>query len=104
MEPYEIKQQLEALATSVERYNPDQLVSSTVGRQGNALRDELASALPDNAVITATPPFAVGNGMHIGGMRAADVVAVLRCLASQVSRPVLDRAGTITGGLAHEQF
>ena len=87
MEPYTIKQQLEALATSVERFKPDQLVAATVGKQGNALRDEFASALPDNPVIAATPPFAVGNGAYIGGMKAADVAAVLRTLASLVPEP-----------------
>jgi hypothetical protein len=105
MEPFDIKQQLEGLATSVERYKPDQVVSATVGKQGNALRDELASALPDNPVIAATPPFRVGEGKYIAGMKAADVAAVLRALANQVPAPAQSaRGGTITGGLADKQF
>lgn len=85
MEPYSIKQQLETLAASVERYKQDQPVNATVGRQGNALRGELASALPDNPVIAATPPFGT-EGSWISGMKAADVAAVLRTLASQVPK------------------
>jgi hypothetical protein len=84
MEPHDIKTQLEKLADSVDRHKPDQVVTATVGRQGNALRAELATALPDNPVIVATPPFDVASGAYIGGMKAADVSAVLRALADQV--------------------
>jgi len=87
MEPYDIKEQLESLADSVDRYKPDQYVSVSVGKQANILLDQMAAALPDNPVATGTPKFSVTGGSIIGGsVRAADVSAVLRLVANQVPR------------------
>lgn len=71
---------------SVEKHKSDQLVSATVGRQANALREDLATAEPDHPVVKATPPFDVESGAYIGGMKAADVAAVLRALANVVPK------------------
>jgi hypothetical protein len=85
MESYDIKQHLEGLADSVDRYKPDQTVHASVGKQANILLDEMAVALPDNAVVTGTPRFEVGSSI-ISAAKAADVSAVLRLVADQVPR------------------
>jgi hypothetical protein len=83
MEPCEVKEHLERLADSVDRYKPDQTVHVSVGAQANILLDEMAAALPDNPVVAATPRF-WGTSVISGGVRAADLSAVLRLVASQV--------------------
>jgi hypothetical protein len=63
-------------------------VASRVGKQANALREELIKALPDNPVLATTPPFAVGDGAFIGALKAADVAAVLHAMAAQIPNQV----------------
>jgi hypothetical protein len=86
MEPYEIKEHLEQLADSLDRYKPDQNVQAAVGTQANILLDEMAAALPENPVVTGTPRFEIGPSIISGGTRAADVSAVLRLVAGQIPR------------------
>lgn len=86
MEPHQIKQHLEELADSLDRYKPDQNVQAAVGKQANILLDEMARALPENPVVTGTPRFRVGGSIIAGAVKAADVSAVLRLVAGQVPR------------------
>jgi hypothetical protein len=86
VEAYDVKEQLEGLADSVDRFKPDQTVNRAVGQQANILLDEMAAALPDNPVVAGTPRFPLGTSVIANGARAADVSAVLRLVAAQVPR------------------